>query len=213
MKFAMAVRMGVAVAALLPWSGLMAQGAMSGEGMGHNRPPFERTMGPKAGGGARWWNNPVMVEKLKLSDDQRKAMDQILLDHKEKLIDLRAGVEKAELAMEPLMGEDQPNEAKILAQIDKVAQARAELEKANARFLLALRGKLSAEQWKALQAERANRQGGRERGWGGERQGHQRPQGFDRPQRTPPPAAGPQGMNEGAPEQDAPPPPLPGGEE
>ena len=44
-----------------------------------------------------------------------------------------------------------------LAQIDKVAQARAELEKANARFLLALRAKLTPEQWKALQAFRAER--------------------------------------------------------
>ena len=44
--------------------------------------------------------------------------------------------------MEPLMRADQPNETAILAQIDKIAQARAELEKANARFLLAIRGKL-----------------------------------------------------------------------
>ena len=49
------------------------------------------------------------------------------------------------------MRDDQPNEAQILAQIDKVAQARAELEKANARFLLAIRGKLTPEQWKQMQ--------------------------------------------------------------
>jgi hypothetical protein len=66
--------------------------------------------------------------------------------------------------MEPLMRDDQPNEAKILGQIDKVAQARAELEKANARFLLGLRSKLTPEQWKLLEAERANRHDER-RGW------------------------------------------------
>ena len=97
-----------------------------------------------------------MVERLKLTDEQRKNFDGILLEHREKLIDLRANLEKAELAMEPLMRDDQPNEAKILAQIDKVAQARAELEKANARFLLAIRGKLTPEQWKQVQAFRAN---------------------------------------------------------
>ena len=79
------------------------------------------------------------------------------LAHREKLIDLRANLEKAELEMEPLMRDDPPNEAKILAQIDKVAQARAELEKANARFLLAIRGKLTPEQWKQVQAFRADR--------------------------------------------------------
>jgi hypothetical protein len=58
--------------------------------------------------------------------------------------------------MEPLMRGDHPDEAKILSQIDKVAQARADLEKANARFLLAIRNKLTPEQWKLLQTARAN---------------------------------------------------------
>jgi hypothetical protein len=34
---------------------------------------------------------------LKLTDDQRKAMDASLLEHREKLIDLQATVQKAEL--------------------------------------------------------------------------------------------------------------------
>ena len=91
-----------------------------------------------------------------MTDEQKKAFDATLLEHRETLIDLRGNVEKAELAMEPLIRDDQPNEGKILAQIDKVAQARAELEKANARYLLAIRAKLTPEQWKQVQAFRAN---------------------------------------------------------
>jgi protein CpxP len=143
----------------------------------------------------RWWNNPAVVEKLKLTDDQRKAMDAILQQHREKLIDLRASLEKAELAMEPMMREDQPNEAAAMSQIDKVAQARAELEKANARFLFALRAKLTPEQWKQVQEFRASHDGmGREgmrRNW--ERDG--RRQGGDDRRMTPspqPPSPGPQ---------------------
>jgi Spy/CpxP family protein refolding chaperone len=133
-----------------------------------------------------------MVEKLKLTDDQRKAMDQILLEHRETLIDLRGNVEKAELSMEPLMKADSPNENSILAQIDKVAQARAELEKANARFLLAIRSKLTPDQWKQLQDIRASHQ---ERGgWGRDGAGRRgpRPEGDLRQQPAPPPP-GPQG--------------------
>jgi Spy/CpxP family protein refolding chaperone len=131
------------------------------------------------GGQGRWWNNPKVVEQLKLTDEQRKAFDGILLQHREKLIDLRASLQKAELALEPLMRDDQPNEARILSQIDKVAQARAELEKANAGFLLAIRAKLTPEQWKLVQAYRANRgfegrgQGRGGQGPGGWRQGGQ----------------------------------------
>ncbi len=130
-------------------------GMGTGPGFGEHRPPMERAFGLQGGHG-RWWNNPKVVERLKLTDEQRKTFDGILLEHREKLIDLRASLQKAELALEPLMGDDQPNEAKILAQIDKVAQARAELEKANAGFLLAIRAKLTPEQWKSIQAFRAN---------------------------------------------------------
>jgi Spy/CpxP family protein refolding chaperone len=151
-------------------------GRGDGPGFGEHRPPFERALGANGEHG-KWWNNPRVVADLKLTDDQRKAMDGILLEHREQLIDLRAGVDKAELGMEPLMGQDQPDEARILAQIDKVAQARAELEKANARFLLALRAKLTPEQWKQLQANRQRMQANRAshgeegRGWGHDGQG------------------------------------------
>jgi protein CpxP len=165
-------------------------------------------MGPEGDHG-RWWNNPKVIEALKLTDAQRKEMDATLLAHREKLVDLHANLQKAELEMEPLMGDDQPNEAKILAEIDKIAAARAELEKANARFLLGIRAKLTPDQWKALKQLQADRQkhmqehGPWQRGDG--RPGHddgQGPggQGQGQHHRMPPPppgnapAGGPQSM-------------------
>jgi periplasmic protein CpxP/Spy len=160
----------------------MGQGRGRGMGFGMHRPPMERALGMGEG---RWWNNPAIIEEIKLTEDQRKSMDQILLDHRKNLVDRRGALEKAELDLEPLMQDDQPNEANVLSQIDKVAQARAELEKANARFLLAIRAKLSQEQWKALKASRSERM---ERRW---REGPDRGK-----RRNPPPPAAPgrQGM-------------------
>lgn len=159
MKGRMGIKLACILAATMAVSaGVQAQGPGGGygPGFGGHMPPMERAMGPMGNHG-RWWNDPVVVDKLKLTDQQRKDMDAIFQDHREKLIDLHANVEKAEVAMQPLIQADQPNESAILAQIDKVAQARAELEKANARFLLALRAKLTPDQWKALQAFRAER--------------------------------------------------------
>lgn len=208
MKFASGLRLGLTMGALLTAGAAMAQGQMGGPGMGGpgmgrpgmdgKRPPIERAFGGHGIEG-RWWNNPRVIERLKLTDDQRKAFDQILLDHREKLIDLHANVEKAELAMEPLVQAEQPNESAILAQIDKVAQARAELEKAHARYLLALRSKLTPEQWKQVQDFRQNHgpegwgPGGRrpgDHGPGGRGPGGQGPDGHGAP--LPPPGA--QGM-------------------
>jgi periplasmic protein CpxP/Spy len=138
-------------------------------GFGEHRPPMERAF-RFAGPEGQFWNNPRIVERLKLTDDQRKAMDGILQQHRVTLIDLRANVEKAEVEMQPLMRADEPNEGAILAQIDKIAQARAELEKANARFLLAIRSKLTPDQWKQVQQFREDRrqQGGQ---WGHQQHG------------------------------------------
>ncbi len=174
MKVSGTVQLGLSIAGIL-LAGTVALGQGPGGGMGagpgfgDRQPPMERAFGLQDGHG-RWWNNPKVAERLKLTDEQRKAFDNILLEHREKLIDLRASLQKTELALEPLMGNDQPDEEKILAQIDKIAQARAELEKANAGFLLAIRAKLTPEQWKLIQAFRAEHRAGREwrdRGPGG----------------------------------------------
>ena len=69
------------------------------------------------------------------------------------LIDLRATLEKQELTLQPLVDAERPDEAQVTAQIDKVAQARADLEKSNAKMLLAIRRILTVEQWKQLQAQ------------------------------------------------------------
>lgn len=195
MKGRMGIQLACALAAVLTLGASAAAqgpGQGMGPGFGAHRPPMERAFGGFSERG-QWWNDPYIVDKLKLTDDQRKAMDAILLDHREKLIDMRANVEKAELGMQPLIQADQPDEAAILAQIDKVAQARAELEKANARFLLALRAKLSPDQWKSLQALRMEH---RDRGramWQQRRphMGH----GAEQPGAPPAPAppSGPQG--------------------
>ncbi|HKD61705.1 MAG TPA: Spy/CpxP family protein refolding chaperone [Terracidiphilus sp.] len=196
MRVLTAVRLGVVIAgsfaAILASAQAPAPGGpggpgFGGPGFGGHRPPMERAM---RGDHGRWWNNPKIVEKLSLTDDQRKAMDAIYQQHREQLIDLRAAVEKAEVGMEPMVSADQPNESAVLAQIDKVAQARAELEKANARFLFELRSKLTPDQWKQVQEYRQNRQELR-RQWR-DRRG---PGSSD--QAAPPPAPGapgPQGM-------------------
>lgn len=205
------VRLVLAMAGVLMTGGLAGAQGPGGPGMrpgfGEHRPPMEKAFGFAFG---QFWNNPNVIQKLNLSDDQRKAMDGILQDHKMKLIDLRANLEKAEVEMGPLMKADTPDEKAIEAQIDRVVAARAELEKANARFLLDIRMKLTPEQWKQLRDWRMERMGhdhmqGRE-GWRHDGQGpgmgwqrrqfHQPPQGgspADGQQPTPPPAPAPPG--------------------
>jgi Spy/CpxP family protein refolding chaperone len=104
-----------------------------------------------------WWHNPDLIQKLNLTPDQQKRMDDILQQSRLQLIDLRANVEKEEVLMEPMLAANPPDTNKILAQIDHTAQARAELEKANAKMLLSIRNVLSPDQWTKLQSEKRDR--------------------------------------------------------
>ncbi len=122
------------------------------------RPPMERAL-HGGGPGGRWWDSPEVAQKLGLTADQQKKMDDIFQQSRLKLIDAHAALQKEETVMEPLIGADQPDESKVLSQIDRVAQARAELEKTNARMLLGLRRVLTPDQWKKLQAERSEHHG------------------------------------------------------
>lgn len=117
--------------------------------MHHPRPPMQRAFHMHFG---RWWDNPHIAKKLGLTHEQQKKMDRIFQSYRPKLMDLHANLHKQEGILGPLIGADNPNESKILAQIDVVAQARANLEKEFARMLLGLQRQLSHEQWEQLRA-------------------------------------------------------------
>ena len=113
-----------------------------------------RTGGPGPGvgfrGAGKWWKDSTLMQKIGVSDEQVQKIEKIFQEHRLQLIDLHAALEKQEAILEPLVEADQPDETQVIAQIDKVAQARANLEKSNAQMLLAIRRVLTVEQWKKL---------------------------------------------------------------
>lgn len=133
-------------------SALHAQGWRGDDkgGPGPDAPPMARAF--HGAGHGRWWDNPHLAQQIGLTDDQKKKMDDIFQQHRLKLIDLDAALQKQEAIMHPLIEADQPDEGKILSQIDSIAQARAELEKDRARMLFSIRQTLTPDQWKKLQA-------------------------------------------------------------
>jgi Spy/CpxP family protein refolding chaperone len=101
----------------------------------------------------KWWDRADIVRKLKLTQDQRKKMDEIFQDLRGRLMETNFSLDKEEAVLEPLMEASSLDDSKILPQIDRIAQARADLEKVEARLVLGLRHVLTAEQWRLLQSE------------------------------------------------------------
>jgi len=179
-------------ASVLAWA--QGPGPNLGDGPGNGRPPFQRG-GPRpphfGGPGGKWWANPEMVKRLGITPEQLKKMDDVLQQSRLRLIDLNATLEKEEVMMEGLMRGPQLEDAKILPAVDRIAQARAELEKANARLMLGIRHVLTPEQWEKLNSEGPReRPGPNHGGPGGPGPGGAAPRPGNGPN-GPPPAAPP----------------------
>lgn len=97
-----------------------------------------------------WWHNPDLAQKLSLTPEQVTKMDDIFQKSRMQLIDLKANLDRQNLLLEPMMNANPVDQSKAMAQIDRVAEARADLEKANAKMLLGIRGVLTPEQWTKL---------------------------------------------------------------
>lgn len=106
------------------------------------------------GPGGKWWNNPEIARRVGITTEQQKKMDEVFQQSRLKLIDLNASLQKEEVMMEGLMAGPQLEDSKILPAADRIAEGRAELEKANVRMLLGIRHVLTPEQWTKLESER-----------------------------------------------------------
>ncbi len=111
-----------------------------------------------------WWKNPKVAADLALTPDQQKKMEDIFIQSRSQLIQLHANLEQQQLLLGPLMDANPVDQPKALAQIGKIADARAELEKSDAKMLLSLRGTLTPDQWTKLQAEHRGHDRGPDRG-------------------------------------------------
>lgn|GEM_PF-1064762 len=100
-----------------------------------------------------WWKNPDLTSRIGLSPEQQKRIEDTFMQSRIQLIHLHASIEEEQIKLEPILSTNPIDQGKALAQINKVADLRADMEKANAKMLLSIRGVLTADQWTKLRAE------------------------------------------------------------
>jgi len=108
-----------------------------------------------------WWDNPLS-QGLNLTDAQRTQIAAVVKEYRNRLVDERAAVEKAEGELEDVFGEDTVDQRRAAEAIDHLTAARTELTKSLAQMSLRMRTVLTAQQWQDLQ----RRQRGGPRGEG-----------------------------------------------
>src|SRR5436305_1965005 len=96
----------------------------------------------------KWWRNSDVAKILQLSDGQIGQLDQTFYEHKMKLIDYGADMEKQDLKLQNLLDADVPNEGQVEAQVNQVLEARGKLEREFTMMNLDLREGLSLGKWR-----------------------------------------------------------------
>jgi Spy/CpxP family protein refolding chaperone len=99
-----------------------------------------------------WWKNSDTVSKLGLNDNQVKQLDQTFVQHKMKLIDDMATMQKADLSLHSLLDADSPDQSQVMAAVDQVLAARGTVERETTMMMLDMRKVLTVDQWKQLRA-------------------------------------------------------------
>lgn len=110
--------------------------------------------GVQFGPPGRWWDDKHYAKALHLRPEQKARMDGLFDENRATLVTRYQALQQEESKMETLSRVQTLDESALFAQIDRVAQARADLEKANTHLLLQVRKEMDADQISRLEASR-----------------------------------------------------------
>jgi Spy/CpxP family protein refolding chaperone len=141
-------------------------GGMAGPGMGVGGFPRSGNVGDMSrnssvrlhgglqlGPPGRWWDDKHFAKQIKLTQDQQHRMDSIFEQSRPVLLQRLSSLQQEELHMEALTHAKTLDESALFSQIDRIAQARADLEKANTHLLVQLHNELEPDQIARIEAQ------------------------------------------------------------
>lgn len=117
-------------------------------------PPQGRPPGP-------WWESSI-INSVNLSDSQRKQIQSITKEYRDRLIELRGAVDKAEGEMTDLFNDGTYDDHRASDAVERLIRARSDLTREFSFMTLKIRAVLTSDQWQELQ--RRSREVSRRRG-------------------------------------------------
>jgi TonB family protein len=98
-----------------------------------------------------WWTNTATIARLGLTDEQKTKLEKTFESHRQDLATRTDTLNKEEAQLSKLLEADPLDRNAIFAQIDRVTQARSELERSNSVMTMEMREVLTRAQWMQLQ--------------------------------------------------------------
>ncbi len=162
--FLLAIGWGVHSAAAQGHGGGGGMGGGFGGGGGFGRSSMPSSRVPTLGRGTpetrassvrlappgRWWDDSSIAKDLRLDSKQQHRMDDVFGANRESLLKLYKSLQQEESTLAKTIRAKDLDEGQIFQQIDRVTEARAELEKAEVHMSLQIRKELTPEQTSKL---------------------------------------------------------------
>ena len=144
------------VAATVPEQAVAAQrGAGPQPGVGGRGAP------PAANAQTAWWTDTALMTRLGLTDQQKLRIEGSFQAYRQILTSAKETLEKEEAQLTRLLDAESVDRPAVQQQVNKVIQARSEMERVNAAMTLEMREQLTRAQWAQLQGQPAGTRGGR----------------------------------------------------
>jgi Spy/CpxP family protein refolding chaperone len=101
-------------------------------------------------GPGRWWRSPDITRDLGLTDKEKQTMDDIFIQNRNALIDLKSNIEKEQLKLEDILEKDPVNESAAKAQFNRIHERRGKLAFERFNYILEVRKTLGPDRFKIL---------------------------------------------------------------
>ncbi len=101
----------------------------------------------------KWWRRPEIVQALNLSDEQQDRLEAIFRSSAIDLIDLKAEVDKAAIALRGELDRPQLDRAAIRRMATRLSEARGRLFDRELTMLVEMRSVLTDPQWNRMRNE------------------------------------------------------------
>ena len=98
----------------------------------------------------KWWRIPRLSERLNLSHEEKSQLDDLFVNSRRRLIDLKSAVERQRFELENLLEKETLDEKAVVDQFKKLEKARSDLSRERFHFLLEARKTLGFERYQQL---------------------------------------------------------------
>jgi Spy/CpxP family protein refolding chaperone len=100
----------------------------------------------------KWWHNAEVAKQLNLSDNEINLLDDMYVNHRRRIIKLRAAVEEERFELNNLIDSKTINDEAVLKQSKRLEQARSNLSTERFHFFLDVRKLLGFDRYQQIKS-------------------------------------------------------------